>query len=47
MKKVFYTSPSMRVRAVDFEDSLLTSGSEYSSSSSLEGFEDNGDNIVW
>lgn len=47
MKKDFYVSPSVRVRAVNYEYSLLASGSEISSSSSLEGFEDNGESIVW
>ncbi|MBR6001464.1 MAG: hypothetical protein IK045_01215 [Bacteroidales bacterium] len=47
MKKDFYVSPSVRVRTINYEYSLLTSGSEVSSSSTLEGFEDNGESIVW
>lgn len=47
MKKDYYVSPSARVREVGYEYSLLASGSEVSSSSSLEGFEDNGESIVW
>ena len=47
MKKDFYVSPSVRLFNFESSKSLLTSGSEYSSSSSLEGFEDNGDNITW
>lgn len=47
MKKDFYVSPSVKVKAVRYEYSLLASGTEFSSSSSLEGFEDNGESIVW
>ena len=47
MKKECYVSPAMRVFIPAYSLSLLTASTDYSSSSSLEEFEDNGDSIVW
>jgi hypothetical protein len=48
MKKDCYVSPEVRQRDLDIPGSLLASTTDYSSSSSLEGFEDDGENvIVW
>ena len=49
MKKESYVSPALRVFSPKYSASLLTAspGTDYSSSSSLEDFVDNGDSIVW
>jgi hypothetical protein len=46
MKKDYYVSPEARIRDLEIPGSLLASTTDYSSS--MEGFEDDGGNvIVW
>lgn len=47
MKKSAYISPALRQKNLDFEETFLASGSDYSPSSTLEGFEETDDAIVW
>lgn len=46
MKKERYISPAVRIKSLGYPESLLAS-SDYSPSSTLEGFDDDGDNIIW
>lgn len=47
MEKELYITPAVRIKSLEYSSSLLTASSDYSPSSTLEGFEDNGEGIIW